>query len=47
MTGPGAALEAHGVVRRYGAVVALAGVSLDVPPGSCVALIGESLELRA
>lgn len=39
---PGAALEAQGVVKRYGAVVALAGVSLEVVAGSCVALIGES-----
>jgi osmoprotectant transport system ATP-binding protein len=39
---PGAALEAQGVVKRYGKIVALAGVSIEVTAGSCVALIGES-----
>ena len=37
-----AALEAHDVSKRYGDVPALAGVSLTVATGSCVALVGES-----
>ena len=37
-----AALQAIGVVKRFGPVTALDGVSLDVGPGECVALIGES-----
>ena len=36
------ALYADGVTKRYGALVALDGVSLSVPAGECVALIGES-----
>jgi osmoprotectant transport system ATP-binding protein len=36
------ALAARAVTKRYGAVVALDGVSLDVRRGECVALIGES-----
>ena len=35
-------LEARGVVKRYGQVTALGGVSLHVPAGSCTALVGES-----
>jgi hypothetical protein len=35
-------LRAASIVRRYGAVVALTGVSLDVESGECVALVGES-----
>jgi osmoprotectant transport system ATP-binding protein len=37
-----ALLSATGVERRFGAVTALAGVSMDVQPGECVALVGES-----
>jgi osmoprotectant transport system ATP-binding protein len=37
-----AALQAIGVVKRFGRVTALDRVSLDVGAGECVALIGES-----
>ena len=36
------ALSAERVSKRYGDVVALDGVSLEVGSGECVALIGES-----
>jgi osmoprotectant transport system ATP-binding protein len=36
------ALSAAGVSKRFGAVVALDDVSLDVAVGECVALVGES-----
>ena len=36
------ALRADSVSKRYGAVVALDDVSLDVAAGECVALVGES-----
>jgi osmoprotectant transport system ATP-binding protein len=36
------ALRAFGVVKRFGAVTALDGVTLDVETGECVALVGES-----
>jgi osmoprotectant transport system ATP-binding protein len=36
------ALQAEGVCKRYGSVVALDRVSLEVHRGECVALIGES-----
>ncbi|NNL30534.1 MAG: ATP-binding cassette domain-containing protein, partial [Gemmatimonadetes bacterium] len=35
-------LHADGVEKRYGGVVALDGVNLAVPRGSCYALVGES-----
>ncbi|NNC29085.1 ATP-binding cassette domain-containing protein [Longimicrobium terrae] len=38
----GPMLAAHGVVKRYGAVRALDGVSVEVRAGECVALVGES-----
>jgi daunorubicin resistance ABC transporter ATP-binding subunit len=34
------AVEAHGLVKRFGAVTALAGVDLKVPPGGVLALLG-------
>jgi len=40
MTAP--ALAASRVAKRFGAVVALDDVSLEVAPGECVALVGES-----
>ena len=36
------ALEAQGVRKRFGPVVALDGISLRIERGSCLALIGES-----
>jgi osmoprotectant transport system ATP-binding protein len=36
------ALSATGITHRFGDVVALHDVSLDVPAGECVALVGES-----
>ena len=35
-------LLAENVVKRYGPVTALGGVTLSVAPGECVALVGES-----
>ncbi|MCF3934239.1 sugar ABC transporter ATP-binding protein [Acuticoccus sp. M5D2P5] len=38
--GDGVRLSA--IAKRFGAVVALGGVSLDVPPGTCVGLVGHN-----
>jgi len=37
-TGP--AIEAHGLVKRYGEIVAVAGVDLTIPPNRIYALLG-------
>ena len=42
MTPTPTVLEARDLTKRYGAVTALAGVSLRVARGSCTALVGES-----
>jgi osmoprotectant transport system ATP-binding protein len=42
MTALAMALEARQVRKRYGTVVALDGVDVDVPAGACLALVGES-----
>src|SRR6476469_5875976 len=39
-TGEQAALRLRGVVKRYGAITAVAGLDLDVPEGTCVGLLG-------
>jgi osmoprotectant transport system ATP-binding protein len=39
---PAPTLLAQGIVRRYGPIAALDGVTLAVAPGECVALVGES-----
>ncbi len=42
MTGTGAVLEIQGLTRRFGPVAAVDGVSLSVPPGQMVGVIGRS-----
>jgi osmoprotectant transport system ATP-binding protein len=42
MGAPATGLEARDVVKQYGRVTALDGISLRVPAGSCTALVGES-----
>lgn len=37
-----AGVRLSGVEKRFGAVIALAGVSLDVPAGTCVGLVGHN-----
>ena len=34
------AVEAHGLVKRYGTTTALAGIDLDVPTGTVIAVLG-------
>ncbi len=34
------AISLSGVVKRYGAITAVAGLDLEVPEGSCVGLLG-------
>src|SRR5687768_18468348 len=34
------AIRLRGVVKRYGAITAVAGLDLDVPVGTCVGLLG-------
>ena len=40
MTPDRLAIRLRGVVKRYGAITAVAGLDLDVPEGSCVGLLG-------
>src|SRR5690349_20536818 len=40
MAEPGLAIRLRGVVKRYGAITAVAGLDLDVPEGTCVGLLG-------
>ena len=35
-----AAIEMHGVVKRFGAITAVDGLDLEVPPGICLGLLG-------
>jgi lipooligosaccharide transport system ATP-binding protein len=37
---PPLAIRLRGVVKRYGAITAVAGLDLDVPEGTCVGLLG-------
>ena len=37
---PDSALSLRGVVKRYGAITAVAGLDLEVPAGTCVGLLG-------
>src|SRR5689334_23751514 len=39
-TGEHPALRLRGVVKRYGAITAVAGLDLVVPEGTCVGLLG-------
>ena len=36
----GPAIRLRGVIKRYGAITAVAGLDLDVPTGTCVGLLG-------
>src|SRR5215212_10703181 len=35
-----AAIELHGVVKRFGPITAVDGLDLEVPPGICLGLLG-------
>ncbi len=37
---PGLAIRLRGVVKRYGPIMAVGGLDLDVPEGTCVGLLG-------
>src|SRR3954454_8700010 len=37
---PDLAIRLRGVVKRYGGIVAVGGLDLDVPEGTCVGLLG-------
>src|SRR3979409_1177043 len=37
---PAPAISLHGVVKRYGSIVAVDGLDLDVPAGVCFGLLG-------
>lgn len=39
---PPGSVEAHGIVKRFGAITALAGVDIEVHPGEVLALAGEN-----
>ncbi|HEY1834549.1 MAG TPA: ABC transporter ATP-binding protein [Solirubrobacteraceae bacterium] len=39
-TGDGCAISLHGVVKRFGEIVAVNGLDLDVPYGTCLGLLG-------
>ncbi len=42
MTATGAELELHGLTRRFGHVTAVDGISLSIPPGQMLGIIGRS-----
>ncbi len=42
MSTPAPILEAHGIVKRYGHVVALDGADLELYPGEILAIIGDN-----
>ena len=42
MTTTGPAVRFEGVTKRYGEAIALAGIDLEIAPGSFVALVGAS-----
>ncbi|MEA2352008.1 MAG: lipooligosaccharide transport system ATP-binding protein [Thermoleophilaceae bacterium] len=40
MSAAGAAVEAHGLVKRYGALTAVRGIDFEVRPGECFGFLG-------